>query len=86
VGPAALRPSAIKSAPDSPCKSRADGAKARKSAGYAPKKCEVKNWDKAERIQVDDFDRIDMPRWIDVTSYGADNGANGTTKSVKEHI
>jgi len=62
VGPAALRPSAIKSGPDSSCKSRADSAKARKSARYAPKKCEVKNWDKAERFRVADFDRIDMPR------------------------
>jgi hypothetical protein len=35
---------------------RADGAKARKSARYVPKECEIKNWDKAERIQVADFD------------------------------
>jgi hypothetical protein len=48
-----------------------------------PKKCEIKNWEKAERFQVADFDRIDIPRWIDVASYGADNGTNGTTKSAQ---
>ena len=57
-----MRPSAIKSLPDAPCKSRADGAKASKSARYVLKKCEIKNWDKAERFRVADFDRIDMPR------------------------
>ena len=57
---------------------RADGAKARKSVRYVPRKCEIENWDKAERIQVADFDRADMPRWNDVASYGTDNAANGS--------
>jgi hypothetical protein len=40
-----------------------DGAKARKSARYLSKKCEIKNWDKVDRFQVVDFGRVDMPRW-----------------------
>jgi hypothetical protein len=53
----ATGPGAIKSAPDPPRKSRADGAKTGKSARYVPKNCEIKNLDKAERSQVADFDR-----------------------------
>jgi hypothetical protein len=47
----------------------ADGAKARKSARSVPRRAKLKKLDKAGRIQVVDFGRVDMPRWNNAASY-----------------